>query len=530
MNQAVAGEFDYVVVGGGSAGCALAARLSEDPSASVCLLEAGGEGRSFLIDTPLMLAVTVPRPIHNWALKTVPQPGLANRRGYQPRGKGLGGSSVINAMIYTRGHPRDYDDWADAGAPGWAWRDVLPVFRRGEHNERGADAFHGTGGPLNVADLRTPHALSLAFVEAGVQAGLARNPDFNGATQDGVGLYQVTQKDGRRWSAARAYLDPAMARANLTLRTNARALRLALDGKRCAGVETTRGTLRARRETILCAGAFGSPQLLQLSGIGAADDLAPHGIAVRHELPGVGGNLQDHPDYVIGYLSDAPGLVSISPRGLLNLVRGVGAFRRDGRGLLASNLAEAGGFLHSRPGLDRPDLQLHLTIGLVADHGRDLRPRYGFSCHVCVLRPKSRGRVRLESADPLAPPRIDPAFLAHADDARDLAIGVKRTLDVLGQRALTAFRGANVFGEAGVSDDALLALVRGRADTIYHPVGTCRMGRDEQAVVDPALRVHGIEALRVADASIMPTLIGGNTNAPAMMIGERAADLIRAGR
>lgn len=523
-------EFDYVIVGGGSSGCALAARLSEDPALRVCLVEAGGDGRTFLIDTPMMLAVTVPRAIHNWAFVTVPQAGLGGRRGYQPRGRALGGSSAINAMIYTRGHPADYDDWAAAGAPGWAWREVLPVFKRGEHNERGADRFHGTGGPLNVADLRSPHPLSLAFVEAGAQAGHPRNGDFNGNAQHGVGLYQVTQKDGRRLSAARAYLDPASDRPNLRISTKVRALRLALDGRRCVGVQTTHGTLLARCETILSAGAFGSPQLLQLSGVGAAEDLVPHGITLRHELPGVGRNLQDHPDYVIGFLSDVPGLVSLAPRGLLNLARGYGEFRRAGRGILASNLAEAGGFLRSSAGLERPDLQLHLTIGLVADHGRDPRPRYGFSCHVCVLRPKSRGRVNLESADPLGPPRIDPAFLSHPDDARDLVVGVKKALEILAQHPLDDFRGANVFGELDRSDEELLALVRRRADTNYHPVGTCRMGRDEMAVVDPELRVRGLDGLRVADASVMPSLIGGNTNAPAIMIGERAADLIRASR
>ncbi len=519
-------EFDYVIAGGGSAGCALAARLSEDPAASVCLIEAGGNGRSVLIDTPLMVAVTVPRAIHNWAFQTAPQPGLAGRRGYQPRGKALGGSSAINAMVYMRGHPRDYDDWALAGNAGWSWNDVLPWFKRGEHNERGADAFHGTGGPLNVAELRSPHPASLAFVEAGVQAGHARNLDFNGAAQDGIGLYQVTQKNGRRWSAARAYLEPAAGRGNLVVRTDARVLRLTFDGKTCTGVETSIGTLRAKRETILSSGAFGSPQLLLLSGVGPAAELARHGIALRHELPGVGMNLQDHPDYVAGYSSQAAGLLGLTPRGLFNMASGILQFRRDGSGILSSNIAESGGFLHSEPGLERPDIQLHFTIGLVADHGRDRTPRYGFSCHACVLRPKSRGRVGLTSADPLAPPHIDPAFLQDDDDAKRLMRGVKMTLDILRQPALTPFRGTNVFGEESASDAALMALIRQRADTVYHPVGTCRMGVDDMAVVDPQLRVRGLQRLRVADASIMPTLIGGNTNAPTIMIGEKAAALI----
>jgi choline dehydrogenase-like flavoprotein len=520
-------EFDYVVVGGGSAGCAVAARLAEDAALRVCLVEAGGDGRSFLIDTPILLAVTVPRRLHNWAFETEPQPGLGGRRGYQPRGKALGGSSAINAMIYMRGHPGDYDDWAAAGNPGWSWRDVLPVYRRGEHNERGADEYHGTGGPLNVADVRSPNPVSLAFVEAGVQAGHPGNADFNGASQSGVGLYQVTQKNGRRWSAARAYLDAARGGGNLTVLTGTQALRLHVDGTTCLGVETTRGTLRARRETILSGGTFGSPQLLLLSGIGPGGELARHRIALRHELPGVGENLQDHPDYVIGYLSPAPGLLGLTPRGLMNLAGGIGDFRRHGRGILSSNIAEAGGFLAAEPGLERPNLQLHFTIGLVADHGRDRTPRYGFSCHVCVLRPKSRGRVALRSADPLAPPLIDPAFFAEEDDAAQLVRGVELTMEILRQPALAPFRGANVFGEDWITGDALVDLVRQRADTVYHPAGTCRMGAADDAVVDAQLRVRGIERLRVADASVMPTLIGGNTNAPAMMIGERCADFLR---
>lgn len=525
--------YDYIVVGGGSGGCAVAARLTEDPNISVCLLESGSADTSPFIHIPFGTVALLPGKHCNWAFETVPQKGLNGRRGYQPRGKTLGGSGSINAMIYIRGHHSDYDDWAAAGATGWGWNDVLPWFKKSEHNERGGDAWHGSGGPLNVADVKSDLGISPDFVKAAIQAGHRHNPDFNGAEQEGVGMYQVTQKNGRRWSPARAYLSLAEGRKNLTVLTKAHALRLVLEGKTCTGVEAQvngkRTTLRAKREVLLAGGAFGTPQLLLLSGIGPGEEITKHGIALRHELPGVGRNLQDHPDYVAGWKSTHKQTVGLSLGGGLDVLRGIGPYRNQGRGVLTTNFAEAGGFLKTEAGLTRPDIQLHFVTGIVEDHARKMHFTRGYSCHVCVLRPKSRGSVTLANANPLAAPLIDPNFLGEEDDVKVLLKGLRMTLDIMHRSPLDPYRGPSLYAEKDKSDAELVALLRQRTDTVYHPVGTCRMGMDEMAVVDPQLRVRGIAGLRVVDASVYPTLIGGNTNAPTMMIGERAADFIRRG-
>ncbi|MEP7156052.1 MAG: choline dehydrogenase [Betaproteobacteria bacterium] len=527
---------DYIIVGGGSAGCVLASRLTEDPAVSVTLLEAGPPDKSVLIQVPAGLALLAQTGQANWAFDTVPQNGLNGRTGYQPRGKVLGGSSSVNAMIYTRGHRRDYDQWAAMGNAGWSYDEVLPYFKRAENNERGADDFHGTGGPLNVMDLRSPNRFGPTFVEAGREAGYAINNDFNGAEQEGVGLYQVTHKNGERFSAAKAYLAPSRARPNLQVITGAHATRVLFEGRRAIGVEYRLGgklhQLRASREVLLCAGALQSPQLLMLSGVGPAEHLREHGVAVVHDLAGVGAQLHDHIDTVAVY--DAPhlkDLFGVSIAGGWRGLKGVFEWRNHRRGMLTTNFAEAGGFIKSRAEEGIPDLQLHFVIGKLVDHGRKATFGHGFSCHVCLLRPLSRGSVMLASSDPMAAPRIDPAFLAEPDDMQRLVRGFKLMRGILNQPALAQFGGRELRRSADAQTDAEIeSFIRSQADSIYHPVGTCRMGSGAGDVVDAQLRVHGMENLRVVDASIMPSIVGGNTNAPTIMIAEKAADMIKAAR
>jgi choline dehydrogenase-like flavoprotein len=529
MNEQQTATFDYVIVGAGSAGSTLAARLTEDGKSTVCVLEAGPEDKSALIHAPLGFAFFPTGTIYNWAFDTAPQRHLNNRVCYQPRGRTLGGSSSINAMIYIRGTRADYDGW---NVPGWDWNGVLPYFKRAEDNERGADDFHGAGGPLGVSDLRFKNPLSDIFLQAAGELQLGVNEDFNGARQEGMGYYQVTQRGGRRCSAASAYLNPARTRANLAVETDARCEKIVIEDRRATGVRYRQGratkTVRARREVILAAGAFQSPQVLMLSGIGPSDHLKNHGVDVAVDASGVGKNLQDHVDYTVLRRSRSRDSIGMTLPFILGLPSAIGRYRGEGRGPLTSNIAEAGGFIKTEPHLVEPDVQLHFLPTLVDDHGRKKHVGAGYSCHACVLRPKSRGEVRLSSPDPMAAPEIDPNFLSDEDDLKRLMRGARIMFRIMEAPAFAAVAGPYLYEGPDCSDEALIADIRARSDTIYHPVGTCRMGTDPDAVVDPQLRVRGIDGLRVADASIMPNLISGNTNAPSIMIGEKAADLIRA--
>ncbi|MGN3974463.1 GMC family oxidoreductase [Tsuneonella sp. SYSU-LHT278] len=521
--------FDIIVIGGGSAGSAVAGRLVES-GRRVCLLEAGGANRHVFTRTPGLLAMMPDRSMFKY--DTEPMESLGGRVGYQPRGRGLGGSSAINGMVYIRGHPWDYDNWAALGCTGWAWDDVLPVFKRQENNARGADAWHGAQGPLPVSDQVSPSHVARAFVDAAAELQLPRNDDFNGPRQEGFGLYQVTQKDGERWSAARAFVEPLEGAPNLDVRTGVVIERIEVEDGRATGVTVRRGagseTIRASGGVVLSAGAFGSPQILMLSGIGPGDELARHGIEVRLDRSAVGADLQDHCDFLTSYELDDTSLFGGSLKGLWTLARAFVEHRRRRTGMLTTNFAESGGFVTIEPDAPAPDVQYHFIRAIIQNHGRDRLKEHGFSLHACVLRPHSRGWVRLHSADPTAAPAINPNFLS---DERDMALLKK------GSRLMVRIADAPSFRALGArdrnpidydDDDALEARIREVADTIYHPVGTCRMGGDEGSVVDPTLAVRGIDRLWVADASIMPRLVSGNTNAPSIMIGERCAGFVEA--
>lgn len=521
--------YDYIIVGAGSAGCVLANRLSADPDVRVLLLEAGPRDWNPFIHMPAGLARLVQFKSLNWNYETEPEPALNNRRLYWPRGKVLGGSSSINAMCYARGHRSDYDDWAAAGNPGWSWSEVLPYFLHAEDQSRGKSELHGTGGPLSVSDLGYTNALSEVFIQAAEQAGIARNPDFNGPAQRGVGLYQVTQREGRRCSTAAGYLNPARSRPNLTVLTGALTLGLSwTSDNRVGGVRYRRRgmthTAHAEREVLLAAGAINSPQLMMLSGIGPAAMLEAAGVKVRHDRSGVGQNLQDHLD--ICTLTRCSQPVTYDQ---LNEFRvGLQYFlHRQGEG--TSNIAEAGAFLVSGRGRDdRPDIQMHFVPALLDDHGRNRLPGDGYTLHACPLRPESRGHLALRSDDPREPIAIHANYLSAPEDLEMMLECIRLSRHILEQPAFRPFRAHEIFPGGDVRDrDSLIDFVRSKAETIYHPVGTCRMGSDDEAVVDPQLRVRGVGGLRVVDASIMPSLVGGNTNAPTIMIAEKAAEMIR---
>lgn len=533
-------EFDYIVVGGGSAGCVLAGRLSEDPHVSVCLLEAGGPDTSAFIHAPLGFAATAPLGLLNWNYESVPQPGLGGRRGFAPRGKVMGGSSSLNAMVYTRGNPADYDRWAAQGNPDWSYQEVLPLFKQSENNQCfGNNAYRSTGGPLNVCYLRSPSPLNEAFLDACESQGLPRTPDYNGAQQWGCAPAQVTQKDGERWSAAKAYVTPHRARPNLTVITQAHTSKVLLDSAhgalRATGVQYLRQgqtlEVRARREVLLSGGAFGSPQLLMLSGVGPAEHLREHGIPVRHALPGVGQNLQDHVTAVLIYRTPHQReTLGFSFRGAWALVRSIFEWRSQRTGWITTNVAESQGFMKTRPDVEVPDIQLAFCTGIVDDHTRKAHLGHGYTLHVTLMRPQSRGSLTLQSAKPTDAPRIDPAYYQHPDDLDTMVRATQMGFDIMQAPALAPYRGKMLYPLERNNRAQIEQFLRDHSDTEYHPIGTCKMGpaSDPMAVVDAELRVHGIAGLRVVDASIMPDLVTGNTNAPTIMIAEKAVHHIRA--
>ena len=526
-------QYDTVIVGAGSAGCVLANRLSADPNHRVLLIEAGGADWHPYIRMPAGIAKLAGQPRFNWNYTTEPEPQLHGRRLWWPRGKVLGGSSSINAMCYVRGAAEDYDRWAaQTGETAWSWSSVLPLFRAMERNTRGADAWHGDQGELGVSDLRHHNVLTDAFVAAGASYGLSRNPDFNGPVQEGVGLYQVTQQGGLRHSSAAAFLRPVRDRGNLSVMTRALTERVLIEQGRAVGVMVRRRGRSSQRieagRVVLSGGAINSPQLLLLSGIGPADHLREVGIPVVLDLAAVGENLQDHLD--ICTLTACTRPVSYDK---VNVVSAGLQFWLTRQGVGTSNAAEGGGFMRSRLATDgRCDLQFHFVPALLDDHGRGRLPGYGYTLHACVLHPQSRGRIRLRSADPAAPPLIQPNYLSDPDgaDLQRMCEAARVSRDILAQSAFDPWRGDNIFpGKLLGADGELREFIRSKAETVYHPVGTCRMGADAGSVVDPQLRVRGMDGLLVADAAIMPEVPTGNTNAPTLMIAERASTWLRHG-
>ena len=524
---------DYIIVGAGSAGCVLAARLSEDPATRVLLLEAGPPDRSIWIHLPIGYGKTMWSPTYNWCYHTDPDPNMNDRRIYWPRGKTLGGSSSINGLIYIRGQREDFDQWAALGNQGWGYDDVLPYFIKSEHNQRGSSDFHGGGGPLKVSDIGAKHELIEAFIDGAGECGVPRTDDFNGERQEGAGYYQLTTWKGWRCSTAKAYLAPARKRTNLRVETGAHATGLIFDGQRVVGVNFTQGgtqmSARCNAEVLLAAGAIQSPQLLQLAGIGPAPLLQSHGIAVRHHLPGVGENLQDHLQIRLIYECAKP----ITTNDQLN--SWVGQMKLGLQwllfrsGPLAVGINQGGCFMRTMPDSTTPDIQFHVATLSAEMAGGNVHPYSGFTMSVCQLRPESRGHIRIKSSDPFAPPTMQPNYLSTPLDRTSALAGVKAARAIAATPAMRAYVKREVKPGPDANDDnALLEFCRNNGATIFHPSGTCRMGNEAMAVVDARLRVHGVDGLRVIDCSAMPVLVSGNTNAPVVMMAEKAADMIRA--
>lgn len=526
MSESLA--FDYVIVGAGTAGCVLANRLSEDPRRSVCLIEAGGPDRSPLISTPLAVLWLMKHPRFNWNYMTVPQPALDGRQVIIPRGKALGGSTAINGMVYIRGLPSDFDGWARQGCAGWSYSDVLPYFRRSEANERLGPPYHGTNGEVPVTDFPSPEPVTQRFLKAAEALQLPLTDDFSGAQPEGFGHYQTYTRDGRRVTASAAFLEPIRNRPNLTILSGRSVKRLLIAGSRVVGVETDRDNVTARAEVLLCAGTIGSPQLLQLSGIGPGGHLRRLGIPVARDVPAVGANFHDHPNVMLLHRSIGTVGHGISLRAMPRLAMGLADYAVRRRGMWASNLSEAGGFARTDAAMSDPDVQFHFVpFWRSTVPGRILAWGHGYALHVCALRPKSRGSVMITSADSSEKPAVDPALLAEEADRRTMLDGVKLARRILQAPPLAEVSAGEALPERAENDDDLMAFIRQRTATIYHPVGTCRMGSDETSVVDPQLRLRGVDGLRVVDASVMPQVTSGNTNAATMMIAEKAADMIR---
>jgi len=528
-------EFDYIIVGAGSAGCVLAARLSEDPTVSVCLLEAGGPDKSIFIHAPIGLAAMLPTPLNNWAFKTIPQPGLNGRKGYQPRGKTLGGSSSTNAMLYVRGNKWDYDNWADMGNEGWSYNDILPYFKKSEGNEEFQDEYHNAHGPLGVSRATDASNLNQMFIDSCVEQGIKYTKDCNNTEQEGAFYYQRTIKNGERCSAAKAFLTPNASRKNLTIITHALTEKVLFEGKTAVGVRYKKNNksieIHCNKEVILSSGAFGSPQILMLSGVGASEHLTDKGITPVHNLPGVGQNLQDHIDYVQTYKVDSrQDTFGYSVRGSLRILKSIFEWKKYRTGKVTSTFAESGAFFSTQAGLVAPDAQLIFVPAIADNHARTVNFGHGYSCHITLLRPESIGEVKLNSNNPKDSLAIDPKFFSHEKDMEIIKRAAKKMQNILEAMPFSAVRKNMLYRVENGNDQQLESDIRNRADTQYHPCGTCKMGpkSDDMAVVDSHLRVHGMENLRVVDASIMPKIITGNTNAPTIMIGEKAADMILA--